>query len=137
MPKADTEHTTARDTTTLPPAAIPPLDRIHRGIWADLWKERSPENRLECICSDASRRLHGLGDILLSLGMSATTSKHETNKFHFLAETAFDIADALAAAHDAVRLADDAAELVEEEARDREAKAAKRRRKALKRRASA
>jgi hypothetical protein len=130
--------TTWPDTiTTSPPAAIPPLDRIHRGIWADLWKERSPENRLECICSDASRRLHGLGDILLTMGLCATTPKHETNKFHFLAETAFDIADALAAAHDAAQQAADAAELVEVEARAFEAKAAKRRRKALKRRASA
>ena len=135
MPKADREHTTARETArqhpnatnTPPSAAISPLDRIHRGLWGHLWGGRSPQNKLECICDDASRRLRGLGDVLLTVGLCQTTPKHEIDKFHFLAETAFDVADALAAGLKAVRQAEDRAN----------AKKTKRRRKARGRRAGA
>jgi hypothetical protein len=111
------------------------MDRIHRGLWAHLWSDRSPQNKLECICADASGRLRGLGDVLLTVGLCATTPKHDIDKFHFFAETAFDIADALAAARGAVRQAADAAERAEDLARDRaNAKRAKRRRKAASKR---
>jgi hypothetical protein len=107
-------------------------------LWRHLWADRSPENKAACICSDASRRLRGLGDILISIGMSATESRHELHKFGFLAETVFDIAAALDAAHDAIRRSEDAAEKAEEEAEDRaDAKKTKRRRKAHGRRAGA
>jgi hypothetical protein len=124
------------DTTTSPPA-VPPLGSIHRGIWAHIWADRSPESKLSCTATDASRRLKGLGDVLLSIATCQTASKHDLEKFSFLAEAVNDIADALTAALEGVRQARRAAELVEDEARDREAKAAKRRRKALKRRARA
>jgi hypothetical protein len=125
---------TRPNTTTSPSPAIAPLDRIHRGLWGHIWVGRSPQNKLECICDDASRRLRGLGDVLLTVGLCETTPKHEIDKFHFLAETAFDVADALAAGLKAVRQAEDAAEEAEDRAN---AKKTKRRRKAHGRRAGA
>ena len=124
--------------TTVPSAALLPLDRIHRGLWGHLWGNRSPQNKLECISADAAGRLRGLGDVLLTVGLCAPTPKHEIDKFSFLAETAFDIADALAAGLKAVRQAEDAAEAAVDETRDRaSAKKTKRRRKAHGRRAAA
>jgi hypothetical protein len=125
------------DTTTAPAPAIPPLDNIHRGLWRHLWADRSPENKAACNCSDASRRLRGLGDILVSIGMSATESRHELHKFGFLAETVFDIAAALDAAHDAIWRSEDAAEKAEEAEDRASAKKTKRRRKGHGRRAAA